>query len=457
MLMLKFTVLRFLFVVVVAAVVFAGSSCWGEEGESRVWTSNGNGRQFAGALVKVEGDAVSIRRDADGVVFEVKKADLVQGDLDWIEANAGGGDGGGATDAAAAEGVVDLSELVSGVPGSTGTPAIGVLLVEEGKLRGMGVAGVRKAGEETKVESGDRWHLGSCTKSMTATLAATFVEEGAITWETTLGEVLGKEMKMLEPYESVTLGLLLANRSGIPGKVPDSVDDGIERNAAVADLSDRDILKQRAQYAEAVLNVEPSSAPGSAYEYSNSGFIVAGAMLEQVSGKPWEKLMEERIFEPLGMTQSGFGNAARDDKRDPTQPWPHEIGTTPVEPGPGDDNSWVLGPAGTVHCSLEDVARYIGMHAVRETGPVLEKAETFAFLHEAVPQNEGYARGWIVSATGWSEGPVVAHDGSNTMNHCSIWIAPERQAAVAAFTNSAEKGSESCKEAIALVVGKYLE
>ncbi len=417
--------------------------------ESRTWTSRANGRQFAGAMVSATETTVSIRRAADNVVFDVKKSDLVQADLDWIAQHT--------PKPVATGAVADLSELITGIPATVGTPAVAVLLIDEGETRGMGVAGLRKAGSPEKVELGDKWHLGSCTKSMTATLAATFVEEGKITWETTLGEVLGKKLKMLKDYESVTLGLLLANRGGVPGKVPDSVYDGVDFSAQVKDLSDRDILKQRIQYAEAVLNLTPASPPGTRYEYSNSGFIVAGVMLEVLTGKPWEKLIEERIFKPLGMVNSGFGNAARGDKRTPTQPWPHKDAATPVPPGPGDDNSWVLGPAGTIHGSLKDIARYIAMHATREIGPVLKKKETFEFLHTAVPDNNDYARGWIVARAPWSQGPAISHDGANTMNHCSFWIAPERKAAVAAFTNCDEKGSEACRAAIQAVVEKYLK
>ncbi len=338
-----------------------------------------------------------------------------------------------------------------------GVPAVGVLLIEDGETRGIGVSGVRKAGDEEKVTPEDKWHLGSCTKSMTATLAATFVEEGVITWETTVFEVLGKEMKMLEEYKSVTLGVLLGNRSGIPGSVPNSAYAGIEQRAQAAEMKERDMLDQRAAYAEAVLNLEPTFAPNTDYAYSNSGFVVAGAMLEAVAGRPWEKLMEERIFTPLGMTSAGFGNAARNDKGKPTQPWPHPDGRTPVGPEGVGDNSWVIGPAGTVHCSLADVGRYIAMHAAREVGPVLKKKETYEYLHTVAPGNESYARGWIVTATGWSQGPAISHDGSNSLNHCSFWVAPERGAAVAAFTNCGEKGRESCMEAIRAVVGKYLE
>ena len=198
----------------------------------------------------------------------------------------------------------------------------------------MGVAGLRKAGNPVKVELGDKWHLGSCTKSMTATLAATFVEEGIISWETTVGEALGKQLKMLKGYESATLGLLLANRGGVPGKLPDSVFDSVDQSAQLKDLSSRDMLKQRIKYAEAVWNVAPASPPGSRYEYSNSGFVVAGVMLELLAGKPWEKLIEERIFKPLGMTDSGFGSRRTVTSKLPRSPGHTKMQRLPSLRGP---------------------------------------------------------------------------------------------------------------------------
>ncbi|MFT5467460.1 MAG: CubicO group peptidase (beta-lactamase class C family) [Verrucomicrobiales bacterium] len=144
-----------------AAALLVISTSFAEE--SREWTSSASGRQFKGALVKVEGELVSIRREADNEVFQFKKADLIQADLDWIKQNSPKNEAAGQ--------VEDLSDLVSGIPAATGTPAIGVLLVIDGETRGIGVSGIRKAGDTEKVESGDKWHLGSCTKSITATLA----------------------------------------------------------------------------------------------------------------------------------------------------------------------------------------------------------------------------------------------------------------------------------------------
>lgn len=417
--------------------------------EARIWTSSNGGRQFQGTFIKVEGESISIRRDSDKAVFQVKKADLISEDWDWIVENT--------FKTPELEPVEDLSELVAGVPVKIGTPSIGVLLVEDGKVRGLGVAGVRVAASEATVAIDDKWHIGSCTKSMTATLAATFVEEEAVSWQSTLGEILGEKIEMKPEYELITLGMLLANRSGITGKPPQSVYDGIDIDPLSTELSDRKLLKQRATYVESVLNLEPSSSPNTQYEYSNAGFVVAASMLEEISGKPWEKLMQERIFEPLGMKNTGFGNAARKDSGKPTQPWPHTNGATPYEPGPWDDNPWALGPAGSVHGSLRDMARYLAMHATREIGPVIKHEETYEFLHTAVPENNNYARGWIVTRTAWSDGPAISHDGSNTMDHCSFRVAPGRGAAVAAFTNCGENGREACMEAIGLVVAEFLE
>ncbi|MGY8639732.1 MAG: serine hydrolase domain-containing protein [Verrucomicrobiales bacterium] len=434
-----------------AALLLVGTSIIGQE-ESRSWTSKANGRQFKGAFVKVEGDAISIRSDADNVVFQVKKSDLIQADWDWITENYPK-----PKPAAEPVEIEDLSGLITGITASIGTPVVGVLLVKDGKVQGIGVNGIRKVGSDEIAEPDDKWHLGSCTKSLTATLAATFVEEGAITWETTISEVLGKDVKMLEDYETVTLGTLLANRSGLPKSVPNSVYGDLDFGAQVADLKDNEIIEGRTMYVEAALNLKPVSKTGSAYEYSNSGFVVVGAMLEKISGKPWEKLIEERIYKPLEMENSGFGNAAHGDKNKPTQPWPHANSTTPVGPEGVDDNGWVIGPAGTAHCSLKDTARYITMQATREVGPVLKQKETYEFLHTAVPQNNNYARGWIVTSTAWAGGPALTHDGSNTMNHCSFWVAPETGNAVAAFTDCAEKGRETCMAAVDAVVRKYLK
>ena len=103
----------------------------------------------------------------------------------------------------------------------------------------------------------------------------------------------------------------------------------------------------------------PSSTPGTKYEYSNAGFALAGHMLETVADNPWEALLTERFFVPLGMTSAGFGVPATPRHID--QPWGQQrvgANNNPMEPGTNADNPLAIGPAGTVHCSLLDLAKY---------------------------------------------------------------------------------------------------
>src|SRR5262245_3344956 len=87
-------------------------------------------------------------------------------------------------------------------------PALAVVVVKDGKICDRAAAGVRRRGNPTRVTTNDVFHIGSCTKSMTATLAAMLIEEGKLRWDTTLAEVF-PGLKMNPQYERVTLEQLL--------------------------------------------------------------------------------------------------------------------------------------------------------------------------------------------------------------------------------------------------------
>jgi CubicO group peptidase (beta-lactamase class C family) len=85
------------------------------------------------------------------------------------------------------------------------------------RIIAQGGAGVRKRGSAERITLDDRFHLGSCTKAMTATLVAMLVEEGKLNWTTTLGELFADTVKPLHPaWEKVTLRQVLAHRAGLP-------------------------------------------------------------------------------------------------------------------------------------------------------------------------------------------------------------------------------------------------
>lgn len=345
----------------------------------------------------------------------------------------------------------DLTDLLEPIRRQHALPALGAAAVVDGELLALGAVGLRKHGGKEPVTTSDKWHIGSCTKSMTATLAASLVEDGKLSWDSTIGDVLGPTLKMRKEYRDVTLRTLLSNRSGIPGKVPPE----IWKRTWAGDKRP-DIRKQRTAFVKSMLNVAPSFPPGTKYEYSNAGWVTAGAMLEAVTDTSWEDLITRHLFKPLAMTSAGFGSPASPGSED--QPWGHKEPGKPQAPGPGDDNPKVLGPAGTVHLSLTDLARYVRMHALRETGPVLKKQETYDFLHSIAPGNDDYACGWVVAERGWAKGPAFTHNGSNTMNYCVIWFAPKRKFAAIAVTNAGGDGTaKACDAVVAGLVGKYVK
>lgn len=140
------------------------------------------------------------------------------------------------------------------------------------------VVGVRKAGDSTPVTTHDVFHIGSCTKSMTATLAALLIEEGKLRWATTIADVF-PELKgtMNTGYHDVSLEQLLAHRGGVPGEPPEAAwKRAWEEKGTPAE--------QRREFIEAVLKEAPTAPPGTKTAYSNQGYAIAGAMLETITG-----------------------------------------------------------------------------------------------------------------------------------------------------------------------------
>lgn len=326
--------------------------------------------------------------------------------------------------------VMDLTGDLTPIRAANNVPALGCAVVMNNRIVGLGVVGVRKQGVTEPATLADHWHHGSMTKSMTAVLAAMLVDEGKISWNTKLADVFPEHAGTRHAgWANATLEMLLTNSGGAPGDLNPS---GIWIQLWSHQGTPRE---QRLFLTQQVTALAPRFTPGTAYEYSNAGFSMAGAMLEKVTGKTWEQLMTERFFGPLGMASGGFGVPAT--PRHINHPWGHSLsGSTPVpvEPGTTADNPPGIGPAGTVKCSLIDFGRYIAFQlaGMRGEGTLLQPG-TFTKLY--TPVHADYAMGWIVTSRSWSNGAVYTHSGSNTQWYTNVWIAPGRNWAVVVVTN----------------------
>jgi hypothetical protein len=121
-----------------------------------------------------------------------------------------------------------------------------------------------------------------------------------------------------------------------------------------------------------------------------------------------------------------------------------------------------MGPAARVHCSLPDWARFVAdqLKGARGAKKAFLKAKTYQVLFSAPFADKSYGvGGWImVEKNARTGGLVLTHDGSNTKNHCTAWLAPERDLAVLVATNQGgDAGAKACHEASQLLRKKYLK
>ncbi len=350
----------------------------------------------------------------------------------------------------------DLQPLLEPIRQKHRLPALAGAIISEGQIEAVGVAGVRKVGSNVKTEPDDQFHLGSCTKAMTATLIGMLIERGTLQWQTTLAEAFPDMVENMHPdYKNVTLEQLLAHQAGFP-----PAEKSWPTGKSFMDMHNLpgSPKQQRLEYTRLMLCQPPAAKPGTTYMYSNAGYAIAGAMAEQAMDKPWETLMQEMLFDPLNMKTAGFGAMGTPGKID--QPWQHKtvLGKpVAVEPGPFSDNPPVIGPGGTVHCSMEDWARFIIAHLQGEKGDTKWLAkETFQKLHTPAFHGE-YAAGWMVTNRDWAGGKALTHAGSNTMNYAVVWIAPERNFAVLVASNQGGgKVNQACDETAGALIKQFL-
>ena len=163
--------------------------------------------------------------------------------------------------------------------------------------------------------------------------------------------------------------------------------------------------------------------------------------------------MREELFEPLGMKSAGFGPPGSADVVD--QPRGHGLFGQQLPPGPMTDNPRGLGPAGTVHCSLEDWSKLVALHLQAARGESrLLKRESFEKLHTPLGNDKDqYTLGWIVADRPWAAGQVLTHSGSNTYWYVVTWIAPKKNfAGLAACNTGPTAGALATDAAIVLML-----
>ncbi|MDE3724916.1 serine hydrolase [Nocardiopsis sp. N85] len=319
-----------------------------------------------------------------------------------------------------------LSDLARrhGVPGAQ----LGVLRpTPDGGGETIAVAhGVLDAGTGHPVGTRSAFQIGSITKVWTATVIMGLVEEGLLTVDTPVAEILPEAV----PSEAattagVTVRHLLAHTSGIDGDLFTDTgrgDDAIERYVAA--------LPEAAR-------VHPL---GATFSYCNSGFVLLGRIIERLTGLVWDEAMRERLFVPLGLERTGTL---------PEDALLHDaaIGHVTGLPEPVRAARWGLprsvGPAGGVTADVGDVLRFAAVHlrgGVTADGTRILEEDTVRAMTEfqvKVPDphtlGDSWGLGWI--RHDWHGHRLIGHDGNTFGQSAFLRLLPEIGTAVVLLTN----------------------
>lgn len=362
-----------------------------------------------------------------------------------------------------------LRPTLEAIRAEFGVPAVGGAIVTKDSILELDVAGIRMHGSTVAVEVGDRWHLGSDTKAMTATLVGILAQKKIIPWDLTLAKAFpewGQTMK--DKFKDADFNRLMAHRSGILNQTQEEWD-------ALANIW-KSNMARRYDYTHLITHRDHSDpdllfdAPGGfVFHYANANFIVAAAMVERYTGKSWEDLMMTEVFQPLAMTTAGFGppgiaNSFLDIK----EPYGHSDASGQREAS-NDDNPPALGPAGTVHASLADWARFIRLHLDGSEGSLTLSPTTLTRLHTQYQTNDiykdRYGWGWIFFDGGGGVG--LGHEGSNNRWYCICQAFPKEGVGFLAVSNIGGseygtgtyfgKGDFACAKVIEKLRGLYFK
>ena len=269
-----------------------------------------------------------------------------------------------------------------------GVPAVGAALVTADGVVELDLIGARVSGG-LPVGAGDAWHIGSCGKAMTAALYARLVERGEAEWGLPL-TTLFPDLEIDPGWSAVTIDDVFVGEAGLQ---PDLSRAAME--AAYDDL--RPLPAQRSEVTALALARAPRR-PGR-FRDSNLGYVVIGAAIERIAGAPYEQALATHVLEPLGIASGGFGA--------PPAIRGHRAHTPAPPDDPRADNPPVMGPAGRLHLTLQDWARFQQVF-LTEGGGFLEPASVERLLTPAKAQSPGWA----------PAGVSMGQQGSNT-----FWVA----------------------------------
>jgi CubicO group peptidase (beta-lactamase class C family) len=312
-----------------------------------------------------------------------------------------------------------------GVPGA----ALGVWV--DGQEVAAAAHGVLNAETGVRATADSLFQIGSITKVWTTTMIMQLIDEGRLSLDTTVAEVLpGVRVGPEDGSGEIAIRHLLTHTSGIDGDIFTDTgrgDDCVERYVGELGLATR---------------IFP---PGAAYSYCNSGFVLLGRIIEVLDGRIWDASLRERLIGPLGLTRTVTLPEEAIRHRAATGHRERPLHDQPV-------SVWVLprsvGPAGLITSSVEGVLAFARLHLDGGVTPdgtrLLSQAsvEDMQRQRAEIPGSGDPAAvglGWRLH--GWGGRRIFGHDGGTIGQTAYLRIDPESRMIACLLTNASQSQS----------------
>lgn len=317
-------------------------------------------------------------------------------------------------------------------------PGASVAIVKDGKIVFAEGFGYRDVDKKLNVTKDTLFAIGSCTKAFTATILGILADEGKLEWDKPVRNYL-PTFTLFDNVasEQMTPMDLVTHRSGLPRH------DSVWYGSSAA----RDEIFNRLRY------LEPSEGFRSTFQYNNLMFMTAGYMAGKISGTTWEKLVQTKLFDPLGMKTSNFSVNDSQKSADFSLPYSKRDEKTVAIPFRNID---AVGPAGSINSSVAEMARWlllnlnkgkVGDKQVISEGNLLQIHTPQMVTGRGLPEEEellytSYGMGWMITA--YRGHPVITHGGGIDGFISNVSFLPRDNAGVVILTNSDRGGNRLC-------------
>ena len=354
--------------------------------------------------------------------------------------------------AARAEPPKGLDARVEQIRTAVGVPGIAVTIVEHGKVTRARGYGGRRMGDKAAVDADTIFQLGSVGKAFTTAALAVLADRGQVAWDDPVTKHI-PWFQMYDPWvtREMTVLDLLVHRSGL--------------GLGAGDLMfvPRSTLS-RAETVRRLRYIRPATSFRSGYAYDNVLYVVAGQLIEEISGKSWERFMREDVLVPAGMRTATSDRIER--RRTDNRAWPHarrdgsmhgmgtqqaldDSGQAEFDPELGQNAA----PAGGVAASANDMARWIQVQLARGalpegSGRLWSEAASRQMwtprVHlpitpspgptaAATPQFNGYALGW--TERDYRGRRLLTHSGAVFGAQAIIMLIPDKNVGFSVMIN----------------------